>query len=162
MERKRSATIAVDPDRDAPAACPEGIARELPATWRFNFKSIDDEHQQLIDDLNAGWSAFGPAASAPFDRLKTMFVSLKGNMLLHFESEEAEMAALGYPGLRAHKEQHRSAIERLKTIEAGAAAFGIVRREDLYALLDTLVDDMLRADVSFKTFLFARGLIHID
>jgi len=37
---------------------------------------------------------------------------------------------------------------------------GVVKREHLYALLDTLADDVLRADVPFKTFLFGRGLIH--
>ena len=145
--------------RKISALMPSPSLRELPESWRFNFKSIDREHQRLIDGLNAAWTVFGENPRAPFHQLEAMFAALKRDLEEHFKSEEAEMAAVSYPGLNAHKEHHRSIANKLQTIESNAAGSGVVERIHLYSLLDALVDDMLRADIPFKTFLFDRGLI---
>lgn len=149
-------TIAAD---DPDPARPGSFLRKLPESWRLKFAPIDGEHQSMIDDLNAGWTVFGPDASVPFTRFAPAFAALKRDMRHHFAHEEAEMASLSYPGLAEHKAQHRTVMLKLEKIEADAVARGVVNRDVMYALLDALIDDVLRADLPFKTFLFDRGLI---
>jgi len=133
--------------------------KTLPESWCFNFRSIDREHQALLDQLEQLRDTFGAAESRPYLRLHSVLSELRSGMLAHFESEEAEMASASYPGLSAHAEQHRQAVRQFDETVRRVSAAGKAEQRDLHAVIEILIDDILRADIPFKTHLYASGAL---
>ena len=131
----------------------------LPDSALFHFKSIDREHQELFDILNAAAAEFGNGAALPATRFGTHILRLREGLSLHFIREEAEMLATGYGGTSSHAAHHRGVLARLDSYHAEIAARATVEAEATFELLDRLLDDVLRADLAFKDFLAAKGLI---
>jgi len=135
------------------------IPAALPQSWRVGYGDIDEEHQLLLDIINKSWNVSADGGTAGIRRVLDVLASLRASMSAHFEHEEAEMTRLGYPGVREHAAQHATALIRLSGVEVGICEMGGIDHEALYDLFGVLIDDILRADVPFKTFLQQSGRI---
>lgn len=131
----------------------------LPRSWQIGYGDIDEEHQSLLDFINEGWRAAEDGGVVCVGKLLPMLSSLQQRLSEHFEHEESLMAKLEYPGLHAHAARHRAALAQLCTVELRLAETAAVDRDILDAMLAALIDDILRADIPFKTFLHESGRI---
>jgi hemerythrin len=80
-------------------------------------------------------------------------------MQAHFSHEEHEMAGLGYGDLPQHKAHHGRCVGRLDAIRRSAADNRIMNKKVLDEVFDMILDDIIRADSGFKSFLYARGIL---
>ncbi|MCB1758180.1 MAG: bacteriohemerythrin [Gammaproteobacteria bacterium] len=84
--------------------------------WKESYSvgvgQLDDDHKRLIDLLNRFQVAFRYHTGEEFER-KTLD-ELVDYTKYHFEREEQMMEAAGYPDLAAHKEIHRSMIDKVE------------------------------------------------
>lgn len=125
----------------------------LPRSWHIDGGVIDEEHQSLLDLINEGWRAAEEGDTVHVGGLLPVLASLRQRLQEHFEHEEAMMAEMNYPGLQAHAVRHWTALVQLCSLELRVTETGAVDRGVLYAMLTALIDDILRADIPFKTFL---------
>ena len=131
----------------------------LPSSALFHFKSIDHEHQALFDLLNAAAAEFRESAAITGASFAAHIARLREQMAIYFENEEQEMALAGYGGTQGHAAHHGAVLARLDSFHADTLACATVAVEATFELLDRLLDDVLRADLPFKDFLAARGLL---
>jgi hemerythrin-like metal-binding protein len=131
----------------------------LPEACRLDFKNIDAEHTVLINILNESLSAFDAGDQVAVAEFEKYFRRLWQEMAAHFRHEEAEMEQVQYPQCLAHKHHHADVLSRLASVRDHAAEAGYVDRHTVEDIFDTILDDMLRADLGFKTFLFQQGII---
>jgi len=128
-------------------------AMTLPASWRIDNGTIDEEHQALLDLVNDGWRAAQEGGVVLVAKLLPMLSVLRQHLAEHFEHEEAQMLELGYPGYREHAARHRVAFAQLCSTELRLAATLEIDSDILHSMWAVLIDDILRADIPFKTFL---------
>ncbi len=135
-----------DEDRGSAARAPFF----LPPSLSISFNRIDEQHQELIDIVNR-------AARAP-KRMNEQLKKLNASLVEHFAHEEDVMRAEGYPQLAEHKIHHGHILSRVQDISRGLGKGGS-SRAGLDSIFHSLIDDILRADLPFKTFLQGKGLI---
>lgn len=129
----------------------------LPASLSIPYGDIDAEHQTLIDLLNQAFDVLS-AADAPA-RILSILAALNQSLAAHFRHEEQEMEKLGYPDLLAHSAHHLTCLSRLDDIrDAVAAGERPANRTLLDDLFDLVMDDIIKADSGFKSFLYAQDL----
>lgn len=146
---------ALEPGTDGPSK----RVVTLPLSWLVGYGAIDQEHQLLLNIINEGWRVSAGSGMAGLRRVLDVLASLHASMREHFEHEEAEMTRLGYPGVREHAARHVAALAHLSRVEVGLNEIGGVDRQALYEMLSVLIDDILRADIPFKTFLQQSGRV---
>ena len=129
----------------------------LPSSWQIGYGTFDEEHQSLVDFINEGWREAGDGGAICVRKVLDMLSTLQQRMREHFEHEEAQMARLDYPGFHEHAARHATALAGLCSVEMRLTETMAVDREVLYAIFSPLIDDILRADLPFKTFLHASG-----
>ena len=134
----------------------------LPDACRLDFKNIDAEHTVLINILNESLSAFDSGDRVTVAEFEKYFRRLWQEMAAHFRHEEAEMEQVQYPQCLAHKHHHADVLSRLASVRDRAASAGYVDRHTVEDIFDTILDDMLRADLGFKTFLINQDIIRHD
>lgn len=126
----------------------------LPTASLIGHADIDAEHQELIDILNLAHQALQLAEEPARDLVYPFLETLRDKMQTHFGHEEHEMARLGFPELKPHISHHALCFARLDEICASVAQDKRKPDRDLLdELFDMVVDDMIRADGGFKTFL---------
>ncbi len=129
---------------------------ELPPVTKFGFGTIDTEHVDIADRINACLLA-ASADETPLD--PQLLVALREKMLEHFLSEEALMEGLDFPLLQQHRLQHQKILAVVDRILSGSAASNRVDLETVLVFLDGLIEDVLHADLPFKTYLYERGIL---
>jgi len=133
---------------------------ELPASLSIAYGNIDAEHQGLVDTLNAALRMSRSEPNAPVNYFLPFLRNLRDGMKHHFLHEEQEMAKLGYPELAQHKLHHANCARRLEEIQAAIVAGEKTADKDLLdELFDMILDDIIRADSGFKSFLHSRNLV---
>jgi len=150
--------IFIDTEANGPGAGWETFG-VLPRNWQIGCGVIDEEHRALFAFINEGWreAVEGDAVRVP--RALELLAGLHLRMWQHFAHEEAEMARFNYPALREHAARHCAMLAGLNSVEARLCETGTVDREALRHVLGALIDDVLRADVPFKSFLYESGRI---
>jgi hemerythrin-like metal-binding protein len=123
----------------------------LPPSLSIAFDDIDAQHQALIDIINL-------AAHAP-PQLAALLAQLNTTLAHHFAHEEDVMRAQGYPQLAEHKLHHAHILGRVTEITDGLSRSGEPLRSSMENVFTNLIDDILRADLPFKTFLQGKGLV---
>jgi methyl-accepting chemotaxis protein len=106
--------------------------KETPVFHKFEWndklvlgvKSMDDEHQVLIEKINAFISALeGQYLKKDKNLLMSTFVDLAKYTTHHFKDEEAYMESISYPQLNSHKKIHENLLNQVgqygKQIEDG-------------------------------------------
>jgi len=130
---------------------------ELSDSLSIPYDSVDAEHGRLVVLLN---EALQVAETVPDNQhaVGGPLDALSKAMSAHFAHEELEMETLGYAELAQHKVHHMHCITRFGAIRESIGANG-ANKATLDQVFDLLIEDIIRADSGFKTFLYARGLI---
>jgi len=150
--------IFVDPGSSGPGWAWETFG-VLPRNWQTGCGEIDGEHRALLAFIDDGWRASIEGETICLAKVLEVLASLHMRMRSHFDHEEAEMARLRYPGLREHAACHCAMLAGLNSAEVCLWETGIVDREALRETFAALIDDILRADAPFKSFLYDSGRI---
>jgi hemerythrin len=113
---------------------------EWKEAYKLGHPGIDAQHMQLFDLINRMADAATP------DELKPLLMQLYRHTREHFELEEGEMKAAGYPGLAAHASYHNELLSRLNRVsqDVGNAAVDrsmLNRLMTEWALRHTQFDD---------------------
>lgn len=129
----------------------------LPDSLSIPYDGVDAEHSGLVvllnDALRAAERMRGNwhAIDEPLDALSRAISA-------HFAHEEQEMEGLGYGDLAQHRLHHSHCVSRFGAIRESISING-ANREAFDQVFDLLIDDIIRADSGFKSFLYAAGLI---
>jgi hemerythrin len=116
----------------------------LPPSLLIGLVEIDQEHQHLIEIIYRVESA-----ASTRQHLQDIVASLAE----HFANEERAMRQTGYPQLAEHAVHHTAVLARVREI---------ANRSDgapLSDLIHALLEDILRADLPFKSYLQGKGLV---
>jgi hemerythrin-like metal-binding protein len=130
-------------------------------TWDSSYsvgvKALDDQHTVLFSILNDLHAAMmkGQAQNVTGALLRKLVQYTRE----HFTSEEAKMAALGYPGLAAHRTVHSNLTKQVEEyaakFEKGETAISI---ELLTFLRDWLTNHIQRTDKEYGPWMNEHGV----
>ena len=123
------------------------------ARFEMGVKSIDDEHKRLF----ALASAVPPGLAARSSIEIAAFVEAARE---HFVSEESILRSSGFPNLHEHRQYHLSLTRRAEdlTTICDAEENPIKSAECYDEIVSFLLDDIIRGDTAFKSFLQYHGL----
>ena len=123
------------------------------ASFELGIKSIDDEHKNLCALAKAVLSGLAARSS-------TELVAFVQAAREHFESEESILLLSGFPELHEHRHYHLSLIRRAEdlTTICDAEENPINSGECYDEIISFLLDDIVRGDTAFKSFLQHQGL----
>lgn len=68
------------------------------------------------------------------------------------------MEQAGFPGLAAHRAHHQDHLAKVIEVCERARMGYFAEVSDLDRFFDSIIDDVLRADLPFKTYLEQRGM----
>lgn len=121
---------------------------------------IDDDHRKLLEILQDTKSA---VESGDNNKCIVLLTKLLREAREHFSREEAYLLKVKYPDLENHKIYHKELL--LKADTTKRICEGIETEHDLAECFDGmdsfLVDDILKGDIKFKSYLEYEGHIKI-
>lgn len=127
--------------------------------WRSAYECgdavIDDQHRRLFRDANKLFASLlserGP------DEVSALVKSLVGDVVQHFQDEEAIMTMADYPEVAEHAAIHRELLDRATAL-GGRFERGELDVGDLFQFLahELVARHILRADREFFEFMSAR------
>jgi len=132
---------------------------EIPASVSIPYDGIDAEHANLVGLLNVMLRAVQTGQTLEGEALKTHLTALSEATLGHFDHEEQEMAGLGFDGLAQHKAHHVRCVSRLDTVSHAIRSNNALIQDELEEIFDIIVEDAIRADLGFKSFLYKKGIL---
>lgn len=83
---------------------------------------IDDQHRELFSRLNALMEACRLRKGR--EEIGQFLAFLDEYVIHHFVAEEREMAGADYPGISAHKTEHREFVTQMLAIKKEAREYG--------------------------------------
>jgi len=116
-------------------------------------KKIDEQHQELVNRINAVTS-MGLKAASKAEIQKTLDL-LSEYIVEHFKDEEALQEQSGYPKLEEHKLMHKAYIARINELKKEFAANGPSPRFSLSlseSVISWIVKHIKFADADFGRF----------
>lgn len=124
------------------------------------YGDVDSEHQDLVDCLNALALLLEPQQDIGGNSVPSLLMAFRKSLAAHFLHEEQVMADLGYPELAAHKRSHALCSARFNAIFQTVARNEIELSEKLLdEIFDIIISDTIRADLGFKSFLYAQNIV---
>ncbi|HIJ42593.1 MAG TPA: hemerythrin family protein [Rhodospirillaceae bacterium] len=132
---------------------------ELSPSFELEYQPIDNDHRRLIGIVNQIVKALDDGRVEECAVLVPDFVNFAKK---HFLREEAFLKKVGYPQLQKHYHHHRELNAKMDTMVrlAQTARDSEVARESLgKELVFFLMDDVINADLDFKSYLADKGLI---
>lgn len=102
---------------------------EWSATLEIGNPSIDRQHKKLFD------LAAAMVAEKEHVRVMRTLAALSDYVVIHFRDEEKMLAAIGYPGLEAHKKLHDDFRARLAKLYANCNGMTLDRIAEEVRLL---------------------------
>ena len=132
----------------------------IPTTLSIPYGSVDSEHQDLVDGLNALALLLEPQQDTGANSIPSILMALRKSLAAHFLNEEQVMADLGYPELAEHKRIHALCTARFNCIFQTVGRKEIELSERLLdEMFDIIVSDVIGADSRFKSFLYAQNIL---
>ena len=126
----------------------------LPASCDLPLPELQEEHQALIDILNEGLETVRCVPDPSTEIFLSLLEDLRRLLSVHFAHEERVMAQYHFPHLVPHGLHHDLCAARLDRVSDLLLAGQLKpNRFLLDELFDMIVDDVVRADGEFKTFL---------
>lgn len=125
------------------------------AKYLLGQAQLDDEHQRLFELINNFYDAF----MLDHDRatVRGLLDRLVEHIQLHFANEEALMRETGFPGLEAHRVQHRILLEQVLGVHAKFQDRNVNPTHDTVLVLRScLGEHILRYDLGFGAHLKSR------
>ncbi|HEB79019.1 MAG TPA: hypothetical protein ENI79_00900 [Rhodospirillales bacterium] len=128
---------------------------ELPSSLKMHNETIDAEHQKLVDFINTIANTCNKGKFEDAARLLEDFLSF---LKRHFQHEEDILRKEKFPQVGDHAEYHKKLLRdsaRLLKLFDAASESDEANEKFIIALRYFLLDDALKADVMFKSFLSA-------
>ncbi|MGB0669884.1 MAG: bacteriohemerythrin [Rhodospirillales bacterium] len=124
---------------------------------RIGVKRIDDEHMAMAAVMEKINTAM---VDQDHDHCVALLNELIQLAAAHFEDEEAFLAEVAYPGLAEHQVFHNEMLLKAKAVREVCEAYHDFDhiRACYQEMLTFLIDDILKGDVTFKSFLEENGL----
>lgn len=116
---------------------------------------IEAEHAAIIDLLNE--ARIVAARDSSYDAVLPAYQAVVKKFVEHFENEERIMAEAGYPDASAHHRHHQVLLIRLLSLCEHMKATGSMTVEELRVAFQSLFDDAIGIDASFKEHLDELG-----
>lgn len=126
----------------------------LPDSCSLPCPAIQAEHELLVDIINKGRDALRSAPKPDPKIFHSLLEELWRASVAHFAHEETIMEMSGYPDLASHRAHHANCARRLKQL-GDMMLTGEIEpsRFFLDELFDLVLDDIIRADGGFKSFI---------
>lgn len=126
--------------------------------YAIGHEAIDRDHQHLLMLMVEVQAAI---EAHDFERCSLLLGKLLDETRLHFQREEALLAELGYPELDRHHHYHEQLLVYVRNLKSVCESAGIDEDPTLcfQGMARFMVDDILRGDLQFKSFLEHRGAI---
>lgn len=96
--------------------------------------AMDREHQQIVATMNKLHAL--SSGRAPVAALRAAVDDLVAITQTHFADEEAYMARIGFPGLAAHQQIHRTLLAKVLAHRAAFQRSGVLT-DEFFAFLKT-------------------------
>ena len=123
--------------------------------YEIGIKEVDEQHKDIIDMLNRMHDAL-PKKNAVDDVIETI-TALAIYTKLHFKTEEAAMAEIGYPYLERQRKQHATLNQKVHGMVMKMNRGDVPSvRETLAFLKQWLLDHIEKEDMLIKKFLQSR------
>ncbi|MBK1663415.1 hemerythrin [Rhodospirillum rubrum] len=115
---------------------------------------LDDDHRRLMEEINRLGAALVDQTAPVSEALIAPLERLAHQEAEHNVREEAILAQLGYPGLEAHRAEHRQLENGLGALVESLITEGPIESETLADLLkDWFVRHVLGRDMRYKTYI---------
>jgi hemerythrin len=131
---------------------------ELGSSFKLDYQPIDSDHRRLIEIVNNIVKAIDEGRLDACADLVPDFVDFAKQ---HFSREEAFLKKVDYPLVQEHYDHHRTLNAKMeammklsKTVGENQLARDRLRKD----LVFFLMDDMINADLDFKSFLKEKGI----
>ncbi len=123
---------------------------------KIGIEFIDNDHKKLLgimQDIKA------TIEKDDFDECVTLLTLLLKESAAHFEREEHFLREAKFPGLEAHIEYHQELLSKANTIKKICSGFESDHdlKECFDGMANFLIDDILRGDINFKSYLDYHG-----
>jgi len=119
---------------------------------------IDEDHKKLLEIMQDTKKAI---EVDNYKKCSRLLNSLLKEARDHFTREEEFLYEAKYPGLEEHKKYHKELLIKADTTKR--ICEGIEKEHNLKecfdSMADFLIDDILRGDIMFKSFLEYEGYI---
>jgi len=128
--------------------------------WSPNFEigseEIDDDHRRLVGLVQDIHEAIEKNDLMLCVGLANKFL---GELSDHFDREEALLERVGYPNTEGHKKYHASLLAEARELKRLCSEKdGVEKLGECYAaMVAVLVDDIIRGDSMFKSYLEHSG-----
>ena len=116
-----------------------------------SWEVIEAEHAAIIELSNQVRIAAEKPGS--FDAVFAAYQAVVEKFEEHFENEERLMAQIGYPGRTMHRRHHEVLLIRLLSLGEHMKSTGSVDLAELRVPFQSLLDDAIEDDASFKEYL---------
>lgn len=126
---------------------------QLPEAFKTGIASVDQEHQQLIETLNACLNSYDGPDLKDFN---TYFEAFIADLAGHFEHEERLMTDAEYPEAKTHADHHRLCIEKLQQLLEQCRTRGYASHQDVADYFKNLIQVIAKADIKFADFLWGQ------
>ncbi len=132
---------------------------EMTPSFELEIKTLDGDHQEMIDHANRIFEIIDDDTAAGGGRLDTCVTMVEEFVkisLRHFAREEAILKKAGYPDVAGHEDHHRSLngkLEHMLEFARQAADNPLARLNLKKELHYFILDDVITADMSFKDFI---------
>lgn len=131
---------------------------ELTPSFELEIKTLDEDHQVMIDHANRIVELIERNDGEDIDMADCVtlvegFVKLSKQ---HFAREEAILKKAGYPDVAGHEDHHRgldSKMEHMLEFARQASSNPLARQNLKKELHYFILDDVITADMSFKDFI---------
>lgn len=131
---------------------------ELLETFEVGHAGIDADHRQLVAIINDISDAIDDDRMTECRGLLESFLDVAAQ---HFRTEEGLLSEIGFPRIGEHSAYHAELLMRATAIKEMCA--GLTETTKLRQCFEDLarfmVDDIVRGDLDFKSFLEANGLV---
>ena len=129
-------------------------------SYEIGISLIDEDHKSLLNIMQGIRDAVQRAdMPASTELLRRLAIEARN----HFDREELFLQQVGYPELESHKTYHEDLLAQVSVIER--ICEGTDHHRDLNSCVDRmaafLVDDILKGDIQFKSFLEYEGHIPV-
>lgn len=117
---------------------------------------IDDDHKNLLRIMREIKAAI---EAGDKQQAVELLATLLEEARAHFDREEKFLQKIDYPSLESHKKYHQKLLvkaEETRNICAGLDA-EYEARECFNSMANFIIDDILRGDIKFKSFLEYEG-----
>jgi hemerythrin-like metal-binding protein len=126
---------------------------ELTASFELEFEALDQDHQKMVDQVNAIIAEIDAGNTGECKAQVAEFVALSKR---HFAREEALLVSVNYPDVEKHRKHHLDLNDKLdhmlefaKMAPENDMACESLKKELVYFIMD----DVITADLEFKDFL---------